>query len=386
MKTKTLVSSILCFASISFTALAEFSPCSNKLIDFPVGEDPFFKQSLEELEKTVPLTYNEVVKKNLRIFTTSQKDRERFARVLARSKYYFPIYEKIFKEKNVPDEIKYLSVVESSLNPHALSHAGAAGPWQFIWQIGKIYGLTINDSIDERKDPVLACKAAANYLLDSYHMYGDWLVAIASYNCGRNNIKWAMEKAGGGKDYWTLRQYLPIETQNYVPAYIATVYMMNNYRKHGIRPGEADFNTNTDTITTIKTVTLKEIARQGNFSLADLTVLNASYLHQTVYASVSAPKTLVIPASVVPSYNSVARLVGAPERKIPESFSVSAGSFAVAVQRRAKSYITYRVQPGDSLASISEKFKDLTIEEIVSANRLADNSVLPGKLLKINQY
>jgi membrane-bound lytic murein transglycosylase D len=195
-----------------------------------------------------------------------------------------------------------------------------------------------------------------------------------------------MEKAGGEKGYWALRQYLPVETQNYVPAYIATVYMMNNYRKHGIRSGEADFNTNTDTITTVKTVSLQEIARNGNFSLAELSVLNPAYLKQTVYASASMPKTLIIPASTVPAYNSVARLVGAPERKITQGLLASAESLAATLQKTAKSYITYRVQPGDSLASISEKFKDLTIEDIISANRLADNNVQPGKLLKINQY
>lgn len=380
MKTKTLILSLLCFTSISVFGTTGVSP--NFQTKTASVEDPAYKQSLEDLEKTVPLTYNEAVKNQIRFFSTSQKDRERLSRVLARSKYYFPIYEKIFRDKNVPDELKYISVVESSLNPHAISRAGAAGPWQFLWQIGKRYGLTVNDTVDERRDPVLACKAAADYLLESYSMYGDWLVAIASYNCGRNNIKWAMEKAGGEKDYWTLRKYLPTETQNYVPAYIATVYMMNNYRKHGIRSGEAGFNTQTDTITTGKTVTLQDVASHGNFSLADLTVLNPAYLRQTIYASQASTKTIIIPATVVFDYNSVARLVGAPERKPAEMSLATMQS----TPRVARSYITYRVQPGDTLASIGEKFNHLTAEEIIAANRLTDNSVLPGKLLKISQF
>lgn len=208
-----------------------------------------FKQALILMENKVPLPYNEYVARYINIYTASQKPR--FSKVLGLSKYYFPIYEKIFRERNVPEELKYISVIESSLDPNAVSRVGATGLWQFMYETGKLYGLNINESTDERKDPVKACNAAASYLLDSYFLYDDWLLAIASYNCGRNNIKWAMEKAGGKKDFWSIREYLPVETQNYVPAFIATAYLMNNYQQHNITPS-AGYRLGSDTAANTK--------------------------------------------------------------------------------------------------------------------------------------
>ena len=347
---------------------------------------------LEGLEKTVPLTYNQPVQRMIGIYSSQ---RARFAKVVGLSQYYFPIYEKVFKAHGVPEEIKYLSVVESSLNPYALSSAQAGGLWQFLEPVAKIYGLTVNDTVDERRDPVLACDAAARYLLDSYNMYGDWLLAIASYNCGRNNIRWAMEEAGGAKDYWAIRQYLPVETQNYVPAYIATVYMMNSYRKHGIYPSSPDFPIYTKDLTVNQPVSLLTIARALNVDLDELGTLNASYKTLTVNASATTPKRIVIPQ--IKSYIFDA-LVDALQKPVPLGsdlklvYTVPSEKPAVAstpVRKVATyaaktSFIMYRVQEGDTLNSIAEKFNG-TEEEIKVINKLQHYAVKPGMLLKIIQ-
>jgi membrane-bound lytic murein transglycosylase D len=340
--------------------------------------DPY-KQSLEVLQKKVPLTYNESVRKAIESYT-GQKSR--FAEMIGLSKYYFPIYEKVFRERNVPDELKYISVIESSLNPQAVSRAGATGPWQFLYEMGKLYGLTVNDSIDERKDPVLACNAAASYLLDSYAMYDDWLLTIASYNCGRNNIKWAIEKAGGQKDYWAIRQYLPVETQNYVPAYIATVYLMNNYQKHGINPVEPYFNIQTEVLTVKMTVSLDDIARQANLRPAEISNLNPSYKRFIVNGTKELPRNVVIPVLSTPTYNAVCRMLGLPERVI-QAPVVAEVALPLPVAKVYSHIIMYRAQEGDTFDSIAGKFEGVNAEDIKNVNNLNNSGIITGNFLQI---
>ncbi len=189
---------------------------------------------LRAAESKVPLTYNDVTVRFINQYLNTQ--RGRFSRVLGLAQNYFPIYERIFKNRNVPEEMKYISVIESSLNPNAVSPVGAAGLWQFMPGTARLYGLTVSDWQDDRKDAEKACNAAASFLLDSYLLYNDWLLAIASYNCGRNNIRWAMDKSGGKKTFWEIRDFLPPETRSYVPAFIATAYIMQNYKQLRINP------------------------------------------------------------------------------------------------------------------------------------------------------
>jgi membrane-bound lytic murein transglycosylase D len=342
------------------------------------GADPY-QRSLEVLQNKVPLTYNETVRRTIESFT-GQKSR--FAELIGLSKYYFPIYEKVFKDHNIPDELKYISVVESSLNPQAVSRVGATGPWQFMYEIGKLYGLAVNDSLDERKDPVLASIAAANYLADSYSLYGDWLLAIASYNCGRNNINWAIEDSGGKKDYWSLRQYLPAETQNYVPAYIATVYMMNNYQKHGIYPVEPDFNTQTETIEVKTNISLDEIARQANVRPAELGYLNPAYKRFIVYGTKEEPRDIVIPVLPTPNFNALARLLGLPERVIPGPY-VAAVAPPPPPPKVYAHIIMYKAQDGDTPDSIAGKFQNVKAEDIKTVNNLDGTGIVSGAFLQI---
>jgi membrane-bound lytic murein transglycosylase D len=347
--------------------------------------DPNLRTTLENLQKIVPLTYNESVQK---LITSFAGQKVRFSKILGLSKYYFPIYERVFREKGLPDELKYLSVVESSLNPHAKSWVGATGLWQFLEPVGKIYGLTIDDNVDERKDPVLASAAAADYLLKSYAMYNDWLLAIASYNCGHNNIRWARENAGGGNlDYWAIRKYLPVETQGYVPAFIATVYIMNNNRKHGIYPADAGFNIFTNTLTVNRKVSLWDIAKATNVNIDILTLLNPSYKNQILNGSPEKPKKLVIPELKSYIY---AALKDELVKKEPLAGGLVLTYIVPENERPSRSsgyvtrnvYFTYQVQEGDTLSSIAEKFNG-TEEEIKILNKLKSYNVKPGTTLRI---
>ena len=220
------------------------------------------------------------------------------AAILGLTKYYFPIYEKAFHDAGIPDEIKYLSIVESQLNPYAVSRVGATGPWQFMSTTAKLYGLNMDNYVDERRDPIQSSYAAAAYLKDAYQQFGDWLLAIASYNCGKSNVLRAIEQANGATDFWSIRQYLPAETRGYVPAYIAITYVMNYYKKHNIVPQACNLTMKTDTVLVNKYISLNSVSRVLNISLSQLTVLNPSYKNDDrQWFSPAAPKTLVIPQS-----------------------------------------------------------------------------------------
>lgn len=352
-----------------------------------IADENGYKQSLRNLEKTVPLTYNQSVHQ---LITSYTRQKVRFSRVLGLSKYYFPIYERVFKEKGLPEELKYLSVVESSLNPQAQSWVGATGLWQFLEPVGRIYGLKINESLDERKDPILASGAAADYLLKSYAMYNDWLLAIASYNCGHNNIRWARENAGGANlDYWAIRKYLPAETQSYVPAFIATVYIMNNYRQHGIYPSDTELSLFTNTLKVNRKVSFWSIAKATNIDLDMLSRLNPSHKNLALDGTVDAPQQLIIPEIKPYIYTALKEEllkttpvdgVLALAYVIPPSDASSPGSR----YSQKDVLIMYKVQSGDTLNSIAEKFNG-TEEEIKVINKLKQYSVKPGMMLKIIQ-
>ncbi len=390
------------FYALSFTLLSLTTSGKEKVVSVKssVSEkkaiDPSeYRRTLESITKTVPLSYNEPVRKMINYYLSNHRDR--FSRMLGLSQYYFPIYEKVFTSKGVPEEIKFLSVVESSLNPFATSTAQAGGLWQFLEPVGKKYGLAINDTIDERRDPVLACNAAADYLLESYGMYKDWLLAIASYNCGRNNIRWAMENNPGLTDYWSLRQYLPVETQNYVPAFIATVYLMNNAKKHGIYSSEPNFGIFTKEVSVNRPVSLQSVAKAINVNLSDLCVLNAAYKNQVVNGCSSAPKKLVIPVIKDYIYSALVDECKKPgklkyELKLDYIVPVETTLATVNVAAKASqakykavnTYIMYRVKEGDTLDSIVERFNS-TEEEVKILNKLKHYSVKPGMVLKIVQ-
>ncbi|MBS1523518.1 MAG: lytic transglycosylase domain-containing protein [Bacteroidetes bacterium] len=270
-----------------------------------------YKRRLDSIQKEVPLDYNAYVQSYIDTYLTGTQ-REGLGRILGLTKYYFPIYEKVFHDMGIPEEIKYLSIVESQLNPYAVSRVGATGPWQFMGPTAKIYGLNIDTYVDERRDPIQSSYAAAAYLKDAYQQFGDWLTAIASYNCGKSNVLRAIEQANGATDFWSIQKYLPVETRGYVPAYIAVTYVMNYYKKYNIVPQSCNLSAmKTDTVLVNKFVSLNSVARVLNISLAQLTQLNPSYKVMIINGSPSAPKTLVIPQSAKEKYSTLYNSINA---------------------------------------------------------------------------
>lgn len=262
-----------------------------KPVNTGIYHNNIYKKRLDLIQKEVQLDYNEYVQAEIDNYLSSKSD---ISRELGLAKYYFPIYEKAFREAGIPDEIKYLSIVESQLNPSAVSRMGAAGPWQFMPSVGRTYGLTQDEYVDERRDPVQSSLAAAAYLKDAYQQFGDWLLAIAAYNCGKSDVIRAIDQAGSS-DFWAIRQYLPAQTRDYVPLYIAMTYVMNYYKEHNITPQQCPITTRTDTVSVDKLVSLNSIAKTLSINLSQLILLNPSYPRMLVNGSPAAPKTIVIP-------------------------------------------------------------------------------------------
>jgi membrane-bound lytic murein transglycosylase D len=385
MMRKLLVSAmaLLCFAVAAHAQVVYRDPSAaaaqDEALPFP-GQNPMYKSRLDSIQKTVPLRYNEYVQKFIDIYAARKGQ---IAKILGLSGYYFPIFERSLKEYQVPEEIKFVSIVESALDPHAVSRTGATGPWQFMPATAKGYGLKMDKTIDERKDPATASHAAAAYFRDAYNDLGDWVLAIAAYNCGKGAVARAIQRSGGKTDFWEIRQFLPVETRNYVPAFIATTYIMNYYSKHDIQAAIPDLPTLTDVIEVSSKVSLELIAKAAHFDLKQLLRLNPSYKKQVVNGSPSSPKHIVIPA--VRDNESFTALYQAINNEHPLPAQLASRESEPVTKKtssKAGSYVSYKVRPGDTLSEIAEKF-NRTIAQIKSRNKLRSSILQPGMVLKI---
>ena len=232
-------------------------------------------QRLAALPNVIEMPYNAVVRKFIDQY--AGRLRRSVSIFLGAGNFYMPIFEEALEAYQLPLELKYLPVIESALNPTATSRAGAVGLWQFIITTGKLYGLEVTSLIDERRDPVKASYAAAHYLKDLYNIFGDWTLVIASYNCGPNNVRKAISRAGGVMDYWKIYPYLPAETRGYVPAFIAANYIMNYYSDHGICPAGTTLPAATDTVIVRRNLHFEQLMELCGVSADDLHALNPQY-------------------------------------------------------------------------------------------------------------
>lgn len=381
MKTKALLSVLLLLQIVSSSVYATAVPSKRSLFPDSLSEFSASNQHVhleknvgrDSVKQVVPKTFNAAVSQYIDALT---KRKEQVGKMLGLSNYYFPVYEKVFKEFGLPEELKFLSVVESALNPHAVSRVGATGPWQFMFGTAKAYGLTMNKDVDERKDPVQASKAAAAYLKDAFAQFDDWLLAIASYNCGKGAVAKAIIKAGGKADFWAISPYLPAETRNYVPKFIATAYIMSNYQNYGISPLSPGFNTLTDVFDVVKPVSLAAVARATGIDLQELILLNPSYKKLMVQGSPAAPKSVVIPTQNQPDYAALYQVLNGT--------AVGVGVAAPQASTSTK-VIYYTVKRGDNLSSIAKKYAGLSASQLKSWNKLQSNALKVGMRLKIVQ-
>lgn len=392
---------------------------------------------LAYLQRTVPLTYNAQVQSYIDVYST-ERYRRYLSRMMGLGQYYFPIYEQVFAETGVPDEIKYLSIVESALNPHAISRVGATGLWQFMYATARVYNLAMDSYVDERKDPVAASYAAAAYLLDAYNEFDDWLLAIASYNCGKGNVLRAIQRSGlTNPDYWAISPYLPRETRNYVPAFIAMTYMLGYHEEHGIMPDNSDdLLLSTETVWVQKFVSFDNVANALGVDEGIIKSLNPAYKRGIVNGSPEFPKRLILPEVPPQAYSALYAALNT-QSGIPTVMNASdntggdktfihrvrkgetlggiAKHYGVTVQdlrawnnikkniivpgqrlsvRRqtapaasgkeaSGSYISYKVKRGDTLSGIAQRHRGASVSAIKTANGLTNNNIKPGMTLKI---
>lgn len=357
------------------------------LINQPMlfGQNLLYKLRLDSIKQTVPLDYNEYVQSYIDIYV---KRKNMYADMLGLSSYYFPIFEKALKSYNIPTEIKYLSIVESSLNPHAVSRVGATGLWQFMFGTAKAYGLNMDNFVDERKDPIQASYAAAAYFKDAYEELGDWLLAIAAYNCGKGNVNRAIDKAGS-RDFWEIRRFLPAETRNYVPAFIAAVYVMKYAKTHQIQAKATPFVFKTDTIQVRNFVALSDVANAINHTEETLFALNPSYKKKIVNGTEVSPKRVVIPS---PEHQYYERLFEVLNNDVDTNKEIILASTDDARELRKKAQpkktekssgiLVHKVLPGQNLTIIANKY-GVEVQDLKVWNKLNALTIVPGQKLKI---
>ena len=244
-------------------------------IIIPEYPDSVYIERLSRIPTLIPLTYNNIVRNYIHVYT--KKRRDQLEVMLGLADYYFPVFEEIFDYYGLPTELKYLAVIESALNPRAVSRVGATGMWQFMFGTARAYGLTINSLVDERRDPVKSTHAAAKYLSDLYDIYKDWTLVIAAYNCGPGNVNKAIRRSGRKKSYWDLYYFLPRETRGYVPAYIAATYAMNYYDEHNLSPRSISLPLAADTIMINDNLHLKQVSEVLQVPLDLLRDMNPQY-------------------------------------------------------------------------------------------------------------
>ena len=242
--------------------------------------DEVYIERIKKMNSFIQLPYNEIVRNYIIMY--SEKMHKRMPHMLGICKYYMPIFEEIFDRYGLPVELKAMAIIESAMDPRAESRVGAKGMWQFMYQTAKIYDLHVDSFVDERMDPIKSCDAAAQYLLDAYNMFGDWSLAIASYNCGAGNVRKAIKRAGGSRKFWDIWEYLPRETRSYVPAFVGALYTLEYYKEHGLKPEAVGMPSGIDTLVINKQLHLRQVSELTGAPLDQLKNLNPQYRHEII--------------------------------------------------------------------------------------------------------
>ena len=241
--------------------------------------DSVYIERIRQMNSFITLPYNDIVKNY--IIKYSEKMPSSIGKILGLCEYYMPIFQEIFNQYDMPEELRAMAVIESAMNPLAVSRVGAKGMWQFMYSTAKNYGLHIDSFVDERLDPIKSAHAAAQYLQDAYDIFGDWNLAIAAYNCGAGNVNKAIRRSGS-RAFWDIWPYLPRETRGYVPAFVGALYTMNYYKEHGIRPVSVETPAHVDTMHINKMLHLKQVSELTGTPLQDLKNLNPQYRHEII--------------------------------------------------------------------------------------------------------
>ena len=357
----------------------------------PTFDKEVYVERLKRLPTIMEMPYNNVVQSFIDRY--SGRLRHSVSYMLGACNFYMPIFEEALEAYDLPLELKYLPIIESALNPNAVSRVGATGLWQFMLPTGKTYGLEVNSLVDERRDPVKASYAAAHYLSDLYKIFGDWSLVIASYNCGPGNINKAIHRAGGKKDYWEIYPFLPPETRGYVPAFIAANYIMTYYSDHNICALRTKLPIKTDTIVVNRNVHLSQIAAVLDLDIDMLRTLNPEYRRDIVPGNVK-------PSAIKLAMSDVTRFIDNQD----SIYNYNASELLtkrdeVAVNDESPTFTTYKknrnsrstrssgsrsvtVKRGDTLSQIARR-NGTTVARLRQLNGIKGNSIQAGKKIRV---
>ncbi|MEN9489467.1 MAG: hypothetical protein RL494_1732 [Bacteroidota bacterium] len=399
-----------CFKELTNDDISQelFSDLKNldldKTVDFELPTD-LLKERLRLMDEKSPfnIEYNVGLENLIKSFLKNRK--KAYERLMGISQYYFPMFEEAMARYNVPLEIKYLAIVESALNPTAVSRVGATGLWQFMYETGKQYKLNINSYVDERSDALKASDAAARYMMNMYQIFGDWELVLASYNSGAGNVTKAIRRSGGHQNFWNIKKYLPRETQSYVPMFLATMYIFEYHKEHGIVPDKMLVNHfATDTIAVKRKMSFKQISDLLDIPEAQIAFLNPSYKMKVIPYVTKETHFLCLPKDKIAVFASnedkMYAYVNYQEQNREKPFSakqrirvrkdtVSSNEEEVIAFSDTKTIIKnvsktkyHKIKRGDVLGNIAEKY-DVALSDLKKWNHLKSNKIQPGKSLKI---
>ncbi|MCI1779702.1 MAG: LysM peptidoglycan-binding domain-containing protein [Bacteroidales bacterium] len=338
--------------------------------------DSVYIRKIRDMNSFISIPYNYVVKNYIIYYT--QKMPSLASKILGLSSYYMPIFEGIFDEYGLPQELKAMAIIESALNTRAVSYAGAKGMWQFMYQTARVYNLSINSYVDERFDPVKSARAAAEYLRDSYAIFGDWALAISSYNCGTGNVVKAIKRAGS-TNFWDVYRYLPRQTRGYIPSFVGALYLLHYYKEYNIVPTKIEMPVHVDTFVIRKNLHFDQISSVIGVPKQQLENLNPQYVHDII-PGIEKPYILRLP------YNFTADFVEKEDSIFTYKDSLYFNKISIASIKQSRSIeggrTSHKVRRGETLGGIAMRYH-VSVKDLKRWNGLRSSRIRIGQSLVI---
>ena len=343
----------------------------------PIVSDSVYIDRLSRIPSIIEMPYNDVVKKYIEAYTGRLRNKVSF--MLAAANFYMPMFEEALEAYDLPMELKYLPIIESALNPKAVSRQRATGLWQFMLRTSQSYGLETNSLVEERFDPQKSTWAAVRYLKDLFEIYKDWNLVLAAYNCGPGNVNKAIRRAGGSTDYWELYPFLPKETRGYVPGFIAVNYVMTYYCEHGICPMDSQLPAVSDTVHINKDLHLQQVAGVCNIDIEQLRSLNPHYKKDLIPGK-SRVYALRLPNNMATTFIEREDSIYAYEAKKylnkRTTVAVSDGS------TNTKGAKYHKIKSGETLGGIAARY-GVSVKQIRNLNGISGNNIRAGKTIRV---
>lgn len=364
----------------SIPDIAEIQNDSSIINTNEVISDSVYIKRLSLLPFEFKMTYNPIVKRYIQLYTVKIKSKVEV--MIGLSTFYFPIFEKVLRSNNLPDELKYIPIIESALNPKATSPVHAAGLWQFMKGTGKENGLTINSYVDQRRGCIESTNAAAKYLKMLYKSYHDWQLVLAAYDCGPGNVNRAIRRAHGKRDFWEIYPFLPRETRAYVPAYIGAAYAMNYYKEHDINPVPSMFPAQTDTIRIFQSLHLQQVSQVLGIDIDLLRRINPQYIKDMIPGTSLTDYALHIPGEQKENFIALQDSIYA-YRKSYYKNEYHQRQYASGRNVPVNSVkIIHRVHAGESIGQIAAQYK-VSVKKLKGWNKISGNNIKKGQKLVV---